>query len=864
MKNIKTNRIHNIKKNYRLTKNKIMRGGVDSDSPRTKSIKKIQSTARDRMVRQTKKADDFSKVLSTGAAAYKKKILTMDLKGINLSEAVLSRRVLNGVDLQKVNFYKTKLNSTQLIEANLSGSKFFYAELKKADLSKAICDKCTFERTNLMQANFTNAVMKNCQFRSCLAMSTNFTNANLSGSSFSLLSFGGNDTAGYTNFKNAKLDHCIFDNFVFFDKNVLNNDKGVELRDIKVIQTGEPEDDAYENQRFKNMQRLNFTNSFFKHLHLGSTRASPKIIKHCDFFGCEFEKFNGNLTVYIFCIFMNVKMHNSQLILSNMDTCRIIDSDFKGTNFQSASLNKCQIKNSNMTQCIFTGCRGLNAKEYANINFTSASFNGTNISEATFNKCNFQGAQFIPVLPAGAQGEFQQIPSDITNTRFIDCQLQSITFQSTLGLQGRNFQGQDLRRCTFSGCDLTGTIFRDCNLSECVFTNAFITDSDFTGANKENTVFDGAIGREQNETLTPEERGMQVQGADNEIPAVYPTDVHAAFRIIKKNDYYNTIISYIDNWQRFENYIDNVNDNQFFVQHIDNEIISVMIRDDVKENKDLIIKYKDKCINERLKFYNYKDNIVSGSNPRISWMKFLFATLTYVFHQNHEFNELYITDVIMESATTYGEGGLSCDRGINERFIIKLRNTMYMMMDLPEIKNNIDKIIEYNTILNTIDPTKTLPTTKEEILAEREKPEKEYKDFTVSQELRDKWYEIHSSEGSDPFDDDTSIDEAMSSYTIFLKDHFKYVSLDKEDKERYDREMKDELNKMRQLLDEGAGMTYLFLGGRKMYGGKKIWNMDKKQFRSLCKKIFGKSKCQKIKNTKKLKKMKKKSTRRKA
>ena len=64
----------------------------------------------------------------------------------------------------------------------------------------------------------------------------------------------------------------------------------------------------------------------------------------------------------------------------------------------------------------------------------------------------------------------------------------------------------------FSGCDLTGTIFRDCNLSDCVFTNAFITDSDFTGSNRENTVFDGAIGREENETLTPAERGIQVEG----------------------------------------------------------------------------------------------------------------------------------------------------------------------------------------------------------------------------------------------------------------------------------------------------------------------------------------------------------------
>jgi uncharacterized protein YjbI with pentapeptide repeats len=838
---------------------KIMTGGVDSDSPRTKSIKKIQSSARGRITRQTKKAEKFSEVLSTGAATYKKRLSTMDLKGINLKDAILSRRVLNKLNLQNIKFENTKLNGTKLIETNLSGSTFSNTIMKKADFTDANCSKCKFNNCDMEGSNFTNANMQKCFLNYCTLFNANFSNTDFRGSEIKIVDIGNG-----TNFSGAKLDNCILYSMIFFENRYLNHEKQENFTNITIDYTNNGEIPSLSIPLFTYpLKNLSFTTCLFKKLNLKSSKHSAKILERCIFSKSVFENFAGPFTIYSNCQFLECKMKKAIFTQSNIGLSRISECDLEGSNFLGCLFNKSQIMNNNMSKCNFTVARGLNNIIIHTTNFTSASFNGTNLSKTTFSGCNLQGVQFIPILPAGAQGDFQQIPSDLTNTIFIECKMQSITFQNTLGLQGRNFQGQDLRRCTFSGCDLTGTIFRDCNLSECVFTNAFITDTDFTDSIRENTVFDGAIGREQNETLTPEERGIQVEGANNDIPAIYPTDVHAAFRIIKKNDYYNTIISYIDNWQRFENYINTVNNNQSFVQHIDNEIINVMIRDDVKENKDLIIKYKDKCINERLKFYNYKDNIVSGSNPRISWMKFLFATLVYVFNQNDEFIELYITDVIMESATTYGEGGLSCDRGINERFIIKLRNTMYMMMDFPEIKNNIDKIIEYNTILNTIDPTKTLPTTKEEIQAEREKPEKEYKDFTVSQELRDKWYEIHSSEGGDPFDDDTSIDEAISSYTIFLKDNFKYVSLDKEDKERYDREMKDELNKMRQLLDEGAGMTYLFLGGRKMYGGKKIWNMDKKQFRSLCKKIFGKSKCKKIRNTKKLKKIKNKSTRRK-
>jgi hypothetical protein len=76
--------------------------------------------------------------------------------------------------------------------------------------------------------------------------------------------------------------------------------------------------------------------------------------------------------------------------------------------------------------------------------------------------------------------------------------------------------------------------------------------------------------------------------------------------------------------------------------------------------------------------------------------------------------------------------------------------------------------------------------------------------------------------------------------------------------------MTDEINKMRELLDQGAGMSYLFLGGRKMrggHGGHGVWGMGGAKFRLLCRKIFGKTKCKKMRNTKKLKKLKRKGTR---
>lgn len=847
----KLTKVKRIKKN-----NRILRGGVESDSPRTKSIKKIQATARGRSTRQTKKATTFNKLLESGATKYKKAIPTLDLKGINLKGMVLSKRVLNGIDLQKVDLTKATLNGTKLIGANLSGSIFELVTMKKSDLRNSICKKCNFKGAILNLSDFENANLEGSIFEIGQMFGTNFQNANLKGCIFIRpgLGYDGKPSEP-TKFKGANLDNCKTTTMQLFENRHLNNTEMVSFENIEL----DPENYGRVSVTLSN---ITFKNSKFKDLQFTSlNRGYRNKIAKVTFDTCVLTDFIGHSADYSEVIFENCKMEKSDLRSCNIKLCNFENNNLKDTNFSGSIFeNTRKFNNNDMTKSIFTNVKGLSGTLFVANNFTSSSFNGTNLSRVKFMDCNLQGCQFIPILPAGARGDFDQIPSDLTNAVFENCKLQSITFQSTLGLQGRNFEGQDLRRSTFSGCDLTGTIFRDCNLSDCVFTNAFITDTDFTGSNRENTVFDGAIGRQENETLTNAERGIVVEG-DDEIPAIYPTDVHAAFRIIKKNNYYNTVTSYINNWTTVKDSQTTTSNNAFtnWVSIFLDNIIN-----NVTENKDVLMNYKNRCMRERLNYYNYKDNIVSGSEPRISWLLFLYATLLYVEQQIPEFKELYVTDVIMESATTYGAGGLSCDRGINERFIIKLRNTMYMMMDLPQIKNDIDKVIEFNKILNVIDPTKTLPTTRDAIEAERAGPEREYVDFTVGQELRDEWYEIHSSEGIDPFDDDTTIDEAMSSYKIFLKDNFKYVNLDNEDKQRFDREMTDEINKMRELLDQGAGMTYLFLGGRKMrggHGGHGMWGMGGAKFRILCRKIFGKTKCKKMRNTKNLRKLRKKTRR---
>ena len=685
----KNTRTKIIKMKHKKTKikknNRKLRGGVGTDSPRSKSVKKIQATARGRSTRQTKKATSFNKLLESGATKYKKVIPTLDLKGINLKGIVLSKRALNGIDLQKVDLTNATLNGTKLVGANISGSVFKQTTMKKSDLTNSICKKCNFKGAilnlsdfnnanlegsifdggQMLVTDFQNANLKGCIFKGAILNLSYFDNANLEGSIFDGGQMLGTDFQnanlkgcifrrpglGYdgkpskaTNFKGANLDNCKTTTIQIFENRHLNNSEMVTFENIEL----DPENYGRISAALSN---ITFKNSKFKDLQLVSMyRGARNKITKITFDTCVLTDFIGHSADYSEVIFENCKMEKSDLRSCVFKLCNFENNNLKDTNFSGSIFeNTRKFNNNDMTKCIFTNVKGLSGTLFVANNLTSSSFNGTNLSRVRFMDCNLQGCQFIPILPAGARGDFDQIPSDLTNAVFENCKLQSITFQSTLGLQGRNFEGQDLRRCSFSGCDLTGTIFRDCNLSDCVFTNAFITDTDFTGSNRENTVFDGAIGREENETLTNAERGIVVEG-DDEIPAIYPTDVHAAFKIIKKNNYYNTVTSYINNWQTVKDSA-TARSNDAFVRWINTFLDNVI--NNTTENKDVLMNYKNRCMRERLNYYNYKDNIVSGSQPRIPWLLFLYSTLLYVEQQIPEFKELYVTDVIMESATTY-------------------------------------------------------------------------------------------------------------------------------------------------------------------------------------------------------------------
>ena len=291
-----------IKMKHKKTKikknNRKLRGGVDTDSPRTKSVKKIQATARGRSTRQTKKVTTFNKLLESGATKYKKAIPTLDLKGVNLKGAILSKRVLNGIDLQKVDLTGAVLNGTKLVEANLSGSILKNTTIKKSDLTNSICKKCNFKGAILNSSDFTNANLEDSIFETGQMLGTNFENANLKGCIFRSINLGYDGKPRQaTNFKGANLDNCKIDNLHIFDNKYLNNNEVVTIKNIEV-------DLEKYGSLSSTISKITFEDSKFKNLKFMSQRAlSRHQIDSVIFSRCEFINYSGHSSNYIHSTF---------------------------------------------------------------------------------------------------------------------------------------------------------------------------------------------------------------------------------------------------------------------------------------------------------------------------------------------------------------------------------------------------------------------------------------------------------------------------------------------------------------------------------------------------------------------------------
>lgn len=102
------------------------------------------------------------------------KSATINLNGVDLTEADLEGATLSGVNLAGVDATGANLNKAKLIEADLGGIILNNANLSKANLTKAYLELACLQKANLREADLTDANLKGADLTGSLCTEDQF------------------------------------------------------------------------------------------------------------------------------------------------------------------------------------------------------------------------------------------------------------------------------------------------------------------------------------------------------------------------------------------------------------------------------------------------------------------------------------------------------------------------------------------------------------------------------------------------------------------------------------------------------------------------------------------------------------------
>lgn len=734
--------------NHRLIKNLI----AGAFSPVSAS-RKIQSMSRGRLIRQSRKAEQLGTLLNQGAPIYKRALQTLDFRGINMSNQVLSRRVLDGSKFQKVDFSKSKINGAKFNQVNAVGANFTNAELKKTVANGSNFEKAKFNGCDMLEfksdySNFSNtsfiftvspcnlrgSVFKYCDFKKAdfsrtSLVDTQFIDCSMKGSTFiNTLSGSGVSppVVGKFEIKRCNVDEItlissphIFANIKNPPSNIINSLKIIPFRLSErqsCLQKFTHSDITFNNLDITNIlfrDSATFNNCTFRELQLNysgnmddSTSTDRRFVQffqatfdNCSFLNCDFGKFMGHSSQYIRCTFDNC----------NLSKCDLRSGDF---------------------------------------------------SNSTFINCNMDGVKFVR--------------SKLTGVNFIDgTVLSNIDFQECEGMDGMSFQGLNMQGARMIGITdpgLNACNFRDANLRGVQFDFSQIHGSDFTGADLTGSNVRVAEGSDQTVGIPEDqEEGRTV-------------DTHKTFYKIRTNMLLDFYIEKADIESPYTAPSDNA------LRELALSTLSIMVTnlDTSETDKRELMTSLEACFTQQLNRYNF-GQIIAGTEPHVDFRKLIYCVIKYLEKQPKEFKDIYVESLIMDSAHAYGRGGMSCAAGIVERFVTVMEQAAAVVRDtVPE------KAEEYTELMNIItnDPKSLIKAYQQE------------------------WFEFHKEGGPNAFAESAALDTIMKSYKDFLEEKFDFANLRGPNKEKIRRLIMDDPNAGVNITREYIENSVLFFGGR--------------------------------------------------
>lgn len=790
--------------NNKLRKQETRKGGTSSSDRRTRGAKiaarqvaigMIKSQSKKRLIHRQRKQSTLANEIKKGAATYKTTLKKVDLKGSILDKVTLSNKPLVDLNLKNIKIINSKLSSTKFIGSNLTGSVFENNEMNKVNFQDANLTNAKFKNIKIInEPNFTNSIMQNIKFD------------NVEGTIFKWL-----ESSAIPPVRTGRKE---LNNITIINSQATIHETGYTVSNKKLINP------IFTNNTFTapHFENIDFINGEFKNIQFINTSSISTTINYVEFEGTKITN----------CLF-----HSSDIKNTNFTNCHITNNKFYNSDIQHCKMTNLRGAQGSLRNNSFSKSQMISVN-FTNSDLENSTFNGSNMKSVNFTNANLNGTQYIPLRLQFTGGQTQLLPAEFGNRMtFTGASFAGATFQETRGLEDRNFNNMNFVGASFHGCSLMNSTFRNADLRNAIFNMCVITECDFTGANIDgidvspDTLATGDANNGLNNRLQPVERTR-----------IYPTDIHAAFALVDLNKLFNLLplqpaYNYT-NSQTLKTISDIIKD---IINDIKPDIDDERGRAEADEKKRRITRFWTRCSTDRLETFNFQNDI-RNTNPTIKWNSLLLTIIHFVDVQSIEFKESYVTEVIVESATTYGEGGLSCPAGIVERFVVKLKSAIQLIKPILENDKNYNKLIEYNKILNIVDTTQELPTTREEIERLLETPqEEEQTNFEVTQQMRDHWREFHKTGGPDQFQEDDEVNDKIEKYKHFLQYEFDYDNKSQNQKEILNEVIKNELEGMAAVLEYD---DEFFDPGDGTQGGGQRKHLsifsNKKLFQKLCKK----------------------------
>jgi len=349
------------------------------------------------------------------------------------------------------------------------------------------------------------------------------------------------------------------------------------------------------------------------------------------------------------------------------------DTDLTGINLNGADLTKANLTGANLTNATFINAN-LTGVHLTNANLTGADLEGADLTDVYLNGANFTNANLTGADLEGADltdahlngANFTKAHLKIAHLQYVD--MDGNHFDGAY-LEDADLEGAFLSGAHFIGADLTYANLEAAHLEGADFTDANLTGADLTEADLTDTIFTDTIGLEELQTqLNP----LQVHQSFNRVLLGADTIIKLLGGCDKNKYHYEGVES--DKHKLLQNMCDTFN-----IKKIDKH-------DNFKAKLKTVINAIE------LGHFATKIHDVNGNKHDITFNEFICASMIFASKQSDKYKQLFITSFVEDCVQAYdGNSGMSCSKGIFERFILSIPGALMAaeMLDAPTPKNQV-------------------------------------------------------------------------------------------------------------------------------------------------------------------------------